>query len=117
MSLARSAPLKSKALPFPFLRCLQLTEQEEKERMTRSEALIKILLSCPEGLTITAQGRKKKKERKKEPLFTRKKLRFSRFKQLLNPTVNSTSFGMRPLTSCVTLGKSFNLSGPHFLQL
>ena len=52
--------MKSEAVPFPFLRVpVQLTNGTVRKRMNaRSEALSKILLSCPEGLKAIAQGKK-----------------------------------------------------------
>lgn len=78
--------------------------------MTGSEALIKILLRCPEELRMTAQGRE-------NPLFTGKKLKLSRLKQLLNIRGHCIGFGMRPIIGCVNLGSSLSLSELHFLQL
>lgn len=72
--------------------------------MTRSKALIKILLSCPEGLTVMAQGRK-------NPTVHKTKLKFSRFKHPLNAIVSSTGCGMRLLISCV------DLRGVRFISL
>lgn len=55
--------------------------------------MIKILLSCPEGLTVMAQP--------ENPTVHQKKLKFSRLKQLLNVAVNSKGYGRRPLISSV----------------